>query len=117
MCSLCLAKGRRFLLKHEAESCPFQTSLYCSTCACYGHSFDECPAPIPILHRKPVLAKPSSKPIQKPFLELIDNETTLKAFLQSKHRMPTKAVKSANLRKLVALYATEKGYELNLVSW
>jgi hypothetical protein len=116
MCTLCLAKGRRFLLKHEAESCPFQTTLYCSTCACYGHSFDKCPAPIPLVYTK-VVPKKVCKPIEKPLLELVDNETILKSFLQSKRRMPTKAVKSADLRKLVALYATEMGYELNLVSW
>ena len=39
MCSVCKAP---FLSIHTSENCPFRASLYCSFCACYGHSLDLC---------------------------------------------------------------------------
>ena len=39
MCSVCKAP---FLSIHTSENCPFRASLYCSFCACYGHSLDAC---------------------------------------------------------------------------
>ena len=39
MCSVCKAP---FLSIHTSENCPFRASLYCSFCACYGHSLERC---------------------------------------------------------------------------
>jgi len=111
MCQFCK-------LKHEEATCSVKASLYCSSCACYGHTIRECPDPIDELYTKPLFSKriilPSFKE-SKPILEIRNEEESLKAFLQSKSKMPARSVKTADLRKLVTLYADEKGYELSLV--
>jgi len=76
----------------------------------------DCPDPIraePFFSQRIIL--PSFQE-SKPILEVRNEEESLKAFLHSKSRMPTKAVKTTDLLKLVALYANEKGLELSLVS-
>jgi len=103
------------MLPHEEADCPFKASLYCSSCACYGHSLRTCPDPEmdrPIFRRMILPCFKESKPI----LELVNDESVLKSFLHSKSRLPPRAIKIAELRKLVALYADEEGYELCLLN-
>jgi len=114
MCSYCRSNYKHYLIKHEEDACPFKASLYCSACACYGHSIKGCPAHTPIQPRLIRTPPKKSKPA-KPILELSNDEESLKAFLQSRSRMPIRGVKTADLRKLVKQYADEKGMELSLV--
>jgi hypothetical protein len=48
-------------------------------------------------------------------LKLINNDEIIKSFLQAVSRLPTKSVKSADLRKIAAHYALEKGRQLILI--
>jgi len=113
MCSHCKTTYKNYLLEHDPSSCPFQGSLYCSYCACYGHLSSKCPdAPPPALRFKRIGVL---TPKQERVLEILDNEEVLKAFLQAQDRMPTKSVKYADLRKLVGQYASEKGRKLTLI--
>jgi hypothetical protein len=52
----------------------------------------------------------------KPILELSGREDSLKSFLQSKSRMPNKALKLKELQKLITAYAKEMGMELSLIA-
>jgi len=113
MCNLCKSKYKDFLIKHEEASCPFQQNLFCSSCATYGHSLSQCPDPPPVFRRPTIEIKPLSK--LAPLLELVNSAESFKAFLRSKSRMPLKAVKTADLLKLVRQYSDEKGLELSLV--
>jgi hypothetical protein len=113
MCSLCKTKYKDFLIKHEEATCPFQQNLFCPSCACYGHSLSQCPDPPPIFRKPPIEVKLITKQI--PLLEIVNSAESFKAFLRSKSRMPMKAVKTADLLKLVKQYAHEKGLELSLV--
>jgi hypothetical protein len=115
MCPSCQSINKHFIVKHEESACPFVASLYCPTCASYGH---QCPGrrdlrPDPAL-LKEFLKKPVSP--SKPILELTDREDSLKSFLQSKSRMPNKALKRKDLQKLVTAYAKEMGMELSLIT-
>jgi hypothetical protein len=74
-----------------------------------------CPDPVadlPVFKRMPLPSFQESKPI----LELVNEESTLKSFLHSKSRMPMRAIKIAELRKLVGQYALEQGFELCLLT-
>ena len=113
MCNLCKTKYKDFLIKHDEAACPFQQNLFCSSCACYGHSLSQCPDPPPVFPKRALEIKPVIK--QAPLLEMVNSAESFKAFLRSKSRMPMKAVKTINLLKLVRQYANEKGLELSLV--
>ena len=43
MCSVCKHIMPGFGIAHEVILCPFRAGLYCSMCAQYGHSRDDCP--------------------------------------------------------------------------
>lgn len=43
MCSHCKTILVDFQIKHEEAVCPLRKSLYCSTCAIYGHTTKLCP--------------------------------------------------------------------------
>lgn len=43
MCSYCDKILVGFSIKHTEAACPLRKSLYCPTCAIYGHSFKGCP--------------------------------------------------------------------------
>ena len=103
------------MIKHETTACPFKASLYCSACACYGHSLKSCPAHKPMTSHPNPVTKTKIDPPSKPILELSNDDESLKAFLQSKSRMPIKGAKFADLRKLVKQFADERGMELSLV--
>ena len=113
MCSLCKHKYKDFLIKHDEASCPFQQNLFCPSCACCGNSLSQCPDPPPVFPKRPIEVKPVIK--QLPLLEMVNSAESFKAFLRSKSRMPMKAVKTADLLKMVRQYADEKGLELSLV--
>lgn len=106
------------MIKHETATCPFKASLYCSACACYGHSLKSCPVHAlksNPAHKPIIKIKTTVDPPSKPILELSNDDESLKAFLQSKTRMPIKGAKFADLRKLVKQFADERGMELSLV--
>ena len=114
MCSHCKTQFKHYLIKHDEASCPFQQSRYCSWCAEHGHSNDTCPDP-PVAAPKFVSVGtliPKSRPR---VLKLINNDEIIKSFLQAVSRLPTKSVKSADLRKIAAHYALEKGRQLILI--
>ena len=115
MCSYCKLKYKDFLLKHEETSCPFKQSLFCPSCAECGHSQTECPDPPPIFLRPIDSPTRTLSVTPKPLLELLYAEESLKAFLRSKALMPLKALKLADLVKLVRQYADKQGYELSLI--
>jgi hypothetical protein len=113
MCSFCKTDHPHYLIKHEEATCPFQQSRYCSFCACHGHSTSDCPDAPPILHFKKLGSLVS---MNRPrTLQLIDTDDVIKSFLQAVSRMPAKAVKSADLRKIAGQYALEKGRRLILL--
>ena len=134
MCSHCKLKYP-LAFEHPADSCPFQTSLYCSSCACYGHTKRLCPDPPSTLFTQPCfveqLIPPSllrehrittrtllpihAVPESKQTLELSDDDDVLKAFLTRKGQSVSRAVKPAVLRDLVRTYASTVGLELILV--
>ena len=134
MCSHCKLKYP-LAFEHPADSCPFQTSLYCSSCACYGHTKRLCPDPPSTLFTKPCfveqLIPPSllrehrittrtllpihAVPESKQTLELSDDDDVLKAFLMRKGQSVSRAVKPAVLRDLIRTYASTIGLELILV--
>ena len=117
------------------DSCPFKTSLYCSTCACYGHNRPSCPDPPSSLFTEPCFLEqliPHSLLVEhnittktllprvqvlpeKPILELSDDDAVLKAFLYRKGQLQSRSIKPAALRDLVRTYAKTVGMELSLV--
>ena len=114
MCSHCKPQFRHYLIKHDEASCPFQQSRYCSLCAEHGPSNDTCPDPpaSPPLFVSVGTLIPKGRPR---VLKLINNDDILKSFLQAVSRLPTKSIKSADLRKIVGQYALEKGRQLILI--
>jgi len=134
MCDSC-KRSYSHAFKHPADSCPFQTSLYCSSCACYGHSTKSCPDPPSTVFTKPCFVEqliPASllrehriitktllpihatNPLQET-LELSDDDEVLKAFLYRKGQLISRSVKPAALRDLVRTYASTVGLELILI--
>jgi len=134
MCDFCKSNYTH-VFQHPVDSCPFRTSLYCSSCACYGHSTKGCPDPPNTLfsnpcfveqlipksllqeHRittKTLLPKYQPSPSKKT-LELSDDDDVLKAFLHRKGQLASRSIKPAALRDLVRVYASTVGLELVLV--
>ena len=134
MCDFCKHQYSH-AFKHPADSCPFQTSLYCSSCACYGHSTKSCPDPPSTVFTKPCFLEqliPASLlkehrittktllpihavPAAKQTLELTNDDEVLKAFLFRKGQLSSRSIKPAALRDLVRAYASTAGLELILV--
>jgi len=114
MCSFCKTDHKHYLIKHEESACPFQQSRYCSFCACHGHSTSDCPdaPPSAVQFKKMGSLIPMNRTRT---LQLIDTDDAIRSFLQAVSRMPAKAVKSADLRKIAAHYALEKGRRLILL--
>jgi len=114
MCSFCKTDHPHYLIKHEEATCPFKQSRYCSFCARHGHSTSDCPdAPAPAAQFKKLGSLVPTNRTRT--LQLIDTDECIKSFLQAVSRMPVKAVKSADLRKIAAQYALEKGRRLILL--
>jgi len=134
MCDFCKPHYLH-IFQHPIDSCPFRTSLYCSSCACYGHAIDSCPDPPSTLFTEPcfveqlipgsllkehgittktLLPKHRISELKKT-LELSDDDAVLKAFLSRKGQLHTRAIKPAALRLLVRTYAATLGVELILV--
>ena len=134
MCSHCKPTYDH-VFRHSVDSCPFKTSLYCSTCACYGHNRKTCPDPPSSLFTKPCFIEqliPHSLLVEhgiatktllpcvqvtpeKPILELSDDDAVLKAFLYRKGQLQSRSIKPAALRELIRTYAKTVGMELSLV--
>lgn len=43
MCSICKSILTGFSVKHDEDSCPLRKSMYCPSCAVYGHLPENCP--------------------------------------------------------------------------
>ena len=68
MCSLCSTTLKGFGIPHAESVCPLRNSLYCSTCARYGHSLNDC------------YAKPSRFFTEPAFVEQLLNPSDLKRY-------------------------------------
>lgn len=54
MCDRCKHILRDFKIEHTVGTCPYLESLYCSSCAVYGHSRLRCPAKAPSYATQPI---------------------------------------------------------------
>ena len=77
MCSVCKDILVGFEIEHDILLCPFRASLYCSRCACYGHSLKRCPSK------------------ERRLLTVTDTEEAMKEFLVSNGIKPGKNIKRA----------------------
>jgi len=42
MCTKCREFDATFMMAHDEQRCPFAACLYCSVCAAYGHTIEDC---------------------------------------------------------------------------
>jgi hypothetical protein len=84
MCDICGKILGCLTVPHEVLECPYQASLYCSLCGCYGHRKSGCP---------------------KETLHIVDSRLLIRAWLldhgvrpaSETHRMKKQAVAKAYL--------------------
>lgn len=127
MCSICKDVLIQFELEHTEARCPLAASLYCSSCACFGHLTRNCRAKPSKRYTQPVYVEQligvndllefgirtkTPLPVQKEeepipqLLEIKDTDSAITTFLTSKG---IKAGKKSMLRIQLENYAkTEK---------
>ena len=135
MCSHCRDILIDFRISHDPASCPLRKSLYCSTCASYGHLPLACPTPAPLrttlpcfvekligpnLRREYNITSLTPLPIQKAvtvadeanIIELLDLDAVIKEYLKN-HGITTTA--KAKIRLTLAEYASQNGKKVRYI--
>jgi hypothetical protein len=137
MCDSCKKDYPGFLFAHAVQDCPFKRSLYCSSCACYGHSGDECPAKPADFYTKPCFIEqliplsvrqahnittrtllPEVMPFasKEGILEIEDDIGVIRAYLQARSLLKNRQTSNAVLKDLLHEYAKQQNKRLMFVS-
>lgn len=65
MCSVCKEILVDFRIPHSEASCPLRKSLYCRSCAIYGHSSKSCPVKPPLFATEPAFVEQLVPPSER----------------------------------------------------
>jgi len=135
MCSHCRDILIDFRISHDAASCPLRKSLYCSSCASYGHLPLACPTPAPIratlpcfveqligpnLRREYNITSLTPLPAQKAvvavdeanIIELLDSDAIIREYLKN-HGITNPP--RAKIRLTMAEYASQNGKKVRYI--
>ena len=122
-CRICRDILVGFMLTHGEETCPLAKAAYCSYCASYGHFATACNR---AFEAKKVQAndaarvmkaiaqeKKKEKEKEKAYLEIIDTDNSIRAYLMSKSIEPAQK-KKENI-KILQKYAEDHDLLLVMV--
>jgi hypothetical protein len=133
MCDYCKKEHPGFLFEHTVIECPFKRSLYCSSCASYGHTLDTCPAKPADFYTKPCFLEqlipfslrelynittrtllPDVMPYESKegLLEIEDDPVLIRAYLQARQLIKNRQTSHALMRDILQQYAKEQNKRL-----
>ena len=89
MCDCCKAILGKCVKAHEPKSCPLKRGSYCTYCSGYGHSTIKCTKDTSY-RRINIEFEPISEPIQKRYLDFVDEPKAIRALLKAYGELPRK---------------------------